>query len=204
MSHNECSRAASRLLLVVLILALASTASAEWKEKVLYSFQGGTDGSTPAGGVIFDKAGNLYGLTIYGGSTACPPGWCGTYYQVSPPQQEGGAWTETILYHFNGQGASYALDAPLTFDSTGGLYTTAYAGSGGSPDGNVFRLRPPSENGSGWTIDVLYRFGGSPDGAWPTAGLAFDKNGTLYSTTQAGGSGQSCQSGCGTVFKVSP
>src|ERR1700722_12447379 len=67
--------------LAVMVCSIVSIASAEWKEKVLYSFQGGTDGSLPAGGVIFDKAGNLYGLTIYGGSTACPPGWGGTIYE---------------------------------------------------------------------------------------------------------------------------
>jgi hypothetical protein len=37
-------------------------------EKVLYSFQGGNDGQTPAGGVVFDNAGNLYGATYEGGS----------------------------------------------------------------------------------------------------------------------------------------
>jgi hypothetical protein len=95
MDRNRYSRVVSRLLaLFAVALTVAVPASASWKEKVVYSFQGGTDGSLPAGGVIFDKAGNLYGLTIYGGSTACPPGSCGTIYELSPPQQKGGAWTE--------------------------------------------------------------------------------------------------------------
>jgi hypothetical protein len=34
-----------------------------WKEQVLYTFAGGYDGAYPVGGVIFDKAGNLYGTT---------------------------------------------------------------------------------------------------------------------------------------------
>ena len=38
-----------------------------WTESVLYSFAGGSDGSQPWGGVIFDKAGNLYGTTYEGG-----------------------------------------------------------------------------------------------------------------------------------------
>ena len=38
-----------------------------YKESVLYSFSGGTDGSTPYNGVIFDNAGNLYGTTYVGG-----------------------------------------------------------------------------------------------------------------------------------------
>ena len=46
--------------LLILSVGLAAPASAEWKEKVLYSFQGGTnDGFVPAGGVVFDKQGNL-------------------------------------------------------------------------------------------------------------------------------------------------
>jgi len=51
---------------VILIATYASAAT--WKEKVLYSFQGGSDGAVPAGGVVFDKAGNLYGATADGGN----------------------------------------------------------------------------------------------------------------------------------------
>jgi hypothetical protein len=49
--------------LLLLILALATTASAEWNEKVLYSFQGHRDGQLPVGSIVFDSAGNLYGAT---------------------------------------------------------------------------------------------------------------------------------------------
>jgi uncharacterized repeat protein (TIGR03803 family) len=37
------------------------------KKTVLYSFQGGTDGAEPFGGLIRDAKGNLYGTTIFGG-----------------------------------------------------------------------------------------------------------------------------------------
>ena len=90
--------------LVVLTLLFASSAAAEWKEKVLYSFQGGTDGSTPAGGVAFDKQGNLYGATQQGGGTNCSPmAACGTVYQLSPPAKQGDPWTETLLHVFKGK-----------------------------------------------------------------------------------------------------
>jgi hypothetical protein len=52
-----------RLWLVLVILSLAVDASEQWKEKVLYSFQGGSDGTYPAGGAVFDQAGSLYGAT---------------------------------------------------------------------------------------------------------------------------------------------
>jgi hypothetical protein len=245
-------------------LSPPKTKGGKWTEKVLHAFAGiGTgkqfgDGASPNGGLVLDSKGTIYGTTYIGGYN-CPHNsnqGCGTVFELKPPASKGtawtenvmyrfnparsyeawpmaglimdrnghlfgtthedtvfrlvpnskrkGSWTETILYSFKGKGASYALDAPLIFDSTGNLYTTAYAGSGGSLNGNVFRLRPPSGNDSGWTIDVLYNFAGSPDGAWPAAGLIFNQHGDLYSTTQAGGAGQACQGGCGTVFEVSP
>ena len=50
-----------------------------WSENVLYSFTDGVDGSGPGGGVVFDRAGNLYGTTPDGGAYAA-----GTIYQLSP------------------------------------------------------------------------------------------------------------------------
>jgi hypothetical protein len=68
MTHKKCSPGRIHVLLLLAIaLALALPAAAEWKEKVLYSFQGGAnDGSVPAGGVVFDTHGNLYGKSRVG------------------------------------------------------------------------------------------------------------------------------------------
>jgi hypothetical protein len=88
---------ATPAVLLALVICASTLSAAEWKEKVLYSFQGGADGSFPGGGLIFDKVGNLYGVTAQGGATNCPPGWCGTIYELSPPKQKGGAWTEALL-----------------------------------------------------------------------------------------------------------
>jgi hypothetical protein len=243
---------------VVFKLSPPKQKGGKWTEKVLHSFAGGKDGAYPSGALILDSKGAVYGTTYFGGYN-CPHNsnqGCGTVFELKPPATKSstwienviyrfnparsyeawpmdglimdrngrlfgtthedtvfrfapnskrkGSWTETILYSFKGKGASYALDAPLIFDSTGNLYSTAYAGSGGSLNGNVFRLRPPTGNAGVWTIDVLYSFAGSPDGALPAAGLIFDQRGDLYSTTQAGGTGQSCQGGCGTVFEAFP
>src|SRR5579863_8038047 len=87
-------------------LALASTVlAAEWKEHVLYSFQGDPDGAQPYAGVVFDKAGNLYGTTGWGGGSSCGgPVECGIVFQLQPPTQQGGSgWTENILYTFKGE-----------------------------------------------------------------------------------------------------
>src|SRR5271157_4855455 len=83
---------------IVAILSFVCPASAEWKEKVLYSFQGYPDGWLPAGGVVFDKAGNLYGATTY--TIGCDTTFdCGTAFELSPL---GDAWTETTLHAFQG------------------------------------------------------------------------------------------------------
>jgi hypothetical protein len=214
------SRVSGPLLLFVLILPLASTASAEWNEKVLYSFQGIPDGAVPAGGVVFDKAGNLYGATGDGGASTCEgPGQCGTVYQLKPPAQKGGAWTETVLYIFKGhaQNDGATPEGGLVIDQAGNLYgTTGYGGSGpclllgaAVGCGTVYELSPPAKQGDPWKEKVLYSFQGGKDGFVASGDLVFDKAGNLYGATLfGGGKGTTCDSlyggQCGTVFKLSP
>jgi hypothetical protein len=64
-------------------------------------------------------------------------------------------------------------------------------------------MKPPGLGGT-WTFVALHTFGTISDGIVPAAALVFDKAGNLYSTTEFGGTGQSCRSGCGTVFEASP
>ena len=40
-----------------------------WREAVLYAFTGGSDGGNPAGALIVDSNGNLYGTTYIGGAS---------------------------------------------------------------------------------------------------------------------------------------
>ncbi len=61
-----------------------------WSENILHSFAGGSDGDAPTaiGDVIFDKAGNLYGVTpLGGGEGSCNVNiaGCGTVFELSPP-----------------------------------------------------------------------------------------------------------------------
>jgi uncharacterized repeat protein (TIGR03803 family) len=49
------------------------------KEKVLYSFTGGDDGSVPEGGVVEDSQGNFYGLARDGGASLY-----GTIFEFTP------------------------------------------------------------------------------------------------------------------------
>jgi len=196
------------------------TRVSRWKEKVLYSFQGGSDGALPAGGVVFDKAGNLYGATSDGGST-CLPQECGTVFEVSPPSQKGGAWTESVIYTFQGafDGSSDGLtpEGAVIIDQQGNLYGTTTLGRNGGcvllgsrvGCGTVYELSPPMQKGDPWTETILYNFQGGKDGYFPRGDLVFDKQGSLYGATDfGGGKGTTCNiyygGNCGTVFKLSP
>jgi uncharacterized repeat protein (TIGR03803 family) len=66
------------------IFELTPLAGGGWKEKVLHAFKDGEDGSNPTTGVIFDAAGNLYGVSGDGGpkNGACPYG-CGAAFELT-------------------------------------------------------------------------------------------------------------------------
>jgi hypothetical protein len=121
------------------------------------------------------------------------------------------AQTESPIISFNGDLDGATPATTLIADSAGNYYGTTF--SGGSYSGQtcafygcgiVFELSPNTSGG--WSEAVLYPFTGGADGANPAAGLVFDSEGNLYGTTSAGGLVTSgCNnSGCGTVFEISP
>jgi uncharacterized repeat protein (TIGR03803 family) len=191
-----------------------------WTETVLYVFKGSdsNDGASPFGGLIMDASSNLYGTTGYDGTGDCRLGGgnagCGTVYELSPPTEKGGPWTETVLYNFKGDADGQLPIGDLVFDKQGNLYgATQYGGGYGSCNpsfyqhcGTVFKLSAPKTKGGKWTEKVLHGFKGSTDGANPNGGLIFDSKGAIYGTTQFGGfEGGDCGAGgCGTVFKLAP
>jgi uncharacterized repeat protein (TIGR03803 family) len=213
-------RLRARLCLALVTVALAAPASAEWKEKVLYSFQGGAnDGFVPAGGVVFDKQGNLYGATTGGGPASCAPigSECGTVFQLSPGAN--GKWTETVIYRFQGEGSQDGSvpNGGLIIDAAGNLYgVTAYGGTGDcfllgvkAGCGTVYEISPPKQKGGAWTETILYSFPTSRQGYFPNGDLVFDSAGNLYGATAFGGTkGTTCDSfyggQCGVVFELSP
>jgi uncharacterized repeat protein (TIGR03803 family) len=181
---------------ITLGLGLIAAQSAQAQTfTVLYTFTGGTDGSIPAGGVIRDTAGNLYGATYQGGDLKCntfTPG-CGVVFKLSPASKE------TVLHAFVGGPSDGANPAGgVVRDAKGNVYGTTY--EAGVPDNGT--LYEVSADGNETT---LHAFGGYPsDGANPTeAGVLKDKNGNLYGVTYFGGSGSACPGGCGAVYKLS-
>ena len=168
-------------------------------ENALYSFTGsGGDPKLPYAALVFDKAGNLYGTTEFGGTSNQ-----GTVFEVVP--QSDGSWLESVLYSFTGNADGGQPHGSLIFDSAGNLYgTTNFGGNTSCTQGcgTVFKLSPAS---GGWTESVLYAFTGGADGGQPSSRLLFDATGNLYGTTVLGGNvGSTCSSGCGTAFELAP
>jgi len=126
-----------------------ATGGGAWTERVLYSFRGVPDGFGPYAGVIFNANGHLFGTTTWGGSGGCSYGGsvvgCGTVFELTPPKDRKGPWTETILWNFaDGEGGQLP-SAALTLKS-GALYGTTVDGGGGTGCqfycGGVFELVP--------------------------------------------------------------
>jgi len=164
------------------------------QEKVLYSFAGGTDGSSPQSDLLLDRAGNLYGTTVVGGGLGCQGNGCGTLFKVDANG------VETVLYRFTGGSDGANPVAGLVTDGSGNLFGTTSSGANGY--GTVFALRPNGKE------VALHQFTGSTDGANPMAKLIRDSHGTLYGTTRSGGNVQCPYAiefvpGCGVVFSIS-
>jgi len=184
-----------------------ATTGGVWTGKILYSFAGGNDGSEPVAGLVFDKGGNLYGTTQFGGGGPCmifqQGSGCGTVFRLTPPSAQGGSWTESVLYSFEPYNDYPA--ASLILDPQGNLYGST-AGDQSASFGTVFQLAPPTTQGGFWTQTTLHSFGSvDEDGVTPYAGLTFDKKGNLYGTTSEGGADvPECSGtfGCGTIFAL--
>ncbi|MFZ0732388.1 MAG: choice-of-anchor tandem repeat GloVer-containing protein [Candidatus Sulfotelmatobacter sp.] len=179
-----------------------------WSLVHLHDFTGsdGAETTNTAGGqvagLVWDSAGNLYGTTGLGGSSAKCQGGCGLIFEL---KNDSGSWTETVLHDFTGSDGANP-DAPLTMDAAGNLYGTTTSG-GTKGLGVVFKLAPSSGT---WSSKVLHDFTGAHlDGAYPNTALIVDAGGNLYGATESGGADlQSCQVmndfGCGTAFELSP
>ena len=185
-----------------------STVGGAWTEDVLYSFGGYTgDGTSPIGNLAIDSSLTLYGALSAGGAFQG-----GAIFQLAPPAQPGGTWTETLIHSFTGQnGDGYTPAAGLALGPKGLLYgTTKQGGRTGIPFckagcGTVFELDPPGSPGGPWTETILRALTGvsTGDGSEPNSTLALGPNGELYGTTLMGGT--PAEYGLrGTIFELVP
>lgn len=163
-------------LLAALTLALGAQAADKYT--IVRNFNSGSGGTFPAGNLLRDSAGNLYGTASQGGSHNA-----GTIFEMTP--KSGGGFTFTTLYQCSSSDCLLP-EGSLVMDSVGNLY-------GVTLFDRVFRL---SKNGSAWSVTILYDFGAEPA---PTSPVVLDSAGNLYGINPAGGA-----SNLGYVFELTP
>jgi uncharacterized repeat protein (TIGR03803 family) len=155
----------------------------------LHSFDN-SDGAFPTDPLVEGSDGNLYGTTRDGGAYAggfIPYGG-GTVFRITTA---GGL---TTLHNFCPQLTSTCPDgfypsAGLARATDGNLYGVT-TGGGGADSGTVFEI------GLEGTLTTLCNLSGID----AQFGLIQDTSGIFYGTSVVGGSGGSCNVGCGTVY----
>jgi uncharacterized repeat protein (TIGR03803 family) len=157
-------------------------------EQVLYAFKGRKDGYDPESDLL-DVNGTFYGTTA-----GFSPNGQGSVFSFTL------LGTRALLHSFKGGNDGSQPFAGLT-NINGTFYgETTYGGSASGPCfggcGTIFSLSPSGIK------KTLHAFVGGADGSYPNGGL-IAVGGTLYGTTNGGGTG-GCIGGCGTVFAISP
>jgi uncharacterized repeat protein (TIGR03803 family) len=160
----------------------------------LTNFNGAGNGSFPLASLTIDAAGDLFGTTFQGGTTASGTPGSGTVFEI-PSQGNGVYGALTTLVTFNGIGNGSLPSGGLFADVLGDLFGTTFQG-GTNNQGTVFEI-PKTATGFG-TLSTLVTFNGAGNGSFPLASLTMDAAGDLFGTTEAGGT-----NGLGTVFGIS-
>jgi uncharacterized repeat protein (TIGR03803 family) len=154
------------------------------KSTILHSFARGNDSLPEQGHLVWDKSGNLYGVTYGGGSNACTNG-CGVLYKL------GTNGKFTVLHRFAGGSDGCHPYGTVAMDEAGNLYGTTWM-CGAPGNGTVWKVS------TGGKETILHSFaGGVSDGCAPYAGVVRDSYGSLYGTTWGCGAHN-----LGTVFKL--
>jgi uncharacterized repeat protein (TIGR03803 family) len=163
------------------ILELSPNPDGTWTESTVYTFTGGTGGAYPVG-ITFDSSGNLYGLTL-GGGTGCGTG-CGTAFKLTPNSD--GTWTPSLLHDIPPacNGDCGPVGAPV-LDNAGNLY--------GATSTFVFQLSPTPKGP--WKYAKVKDF---PSEYGAQLNPLYFSNGSVYGTNYYGGN-----VGLGSVYQIS-
>jgi len=157
-----------------------------WRERVLHSFGGGSDGNVPKGGVILDTHGHAYGTTYAGGADGE-----GTVFAISTA---GGSSAEKVIHSFNPGASTGDAAHPatgVTLDSEGNLYggsTSGFDAAAFEGGGIVYKLSP--QTGGGWKETLLFALGHDEFTESIYSNLALDSAGHLYGIASNFGGGQ--------------
>jgi uncharacterized repeat protein (TIGR03803 family) len=178
----------TRLLLALLFLSVAASAQT-YTFSTLVSFPpAAKKGPQVPEGVILDAAGNIYGVSIVGGTNGF-----GTVFKVTPK----GALT--VLYNFAGGSDGAGPIGNLVRDKAGNFYgVTSAGGVTASCEigcGTIFKVTPAGKE------SVLYRFTGGADGSGPNWPVTLDAAGNLYGYNF---NTHSSDEGDGIIYKLTP
>lgn len=122
-------------------------AAGVWTQQVIATFEPDADGNpgntggSPAGSLVFDSAGNIYGTASQGGARGS-----GVVFKLS--KNAVAKWSETELYSFNGSSQGAGPVSNILVGPTGDLFGTTIAGGKASDAycsgtcGLAFELEP--------------------------------------------------------------
>jgi hypothetical protein len=213
--------------LVISCLLTMSPALADSQFTVVHQFTSNrTDGGNPIDGLIKGTSGKLFGVTFQGGKNPLrclingSTSQCGTVFELSAPKGGRTEYKEKPIHRFSG-GDGFEPSTRLVSDSSGALYGATLSGSGNEKNcsmskgfecGVVYKLTPPADGSSNWTVTVLHRFSDVGEafkgGYHLLGGLVVDDTGALIGITSSGGSRSNhCSdtfAGCGVVFRLTP
>lgn len=170
------------------VFKLTPNPDGTWTEKVLHKFTGGKDGSAPQAELTFDKAGNLYGTTCWGGAYGS-----GTAFKLSP--QPDGSWKEKVIHQFTGGKDGAAPYTVMILGGDGSFYSTTFGG-GAYGAGVVFKLTLGLDGK--WREKIVHTFRGKPAGIG--LNLSVDPAGNFYGVTR----GFKGIGGYGAVYEITP
>lgn len=139
------------------------------REIILHSFGAVSDGASPFGGLLLDSSGNLFGVTMNGGS-----GGSGVLFKIAAS----GAYQTLTNFH-NAVGGGFPAAGIIRGPAGNFFGTLAYGGKRGG--GVVFEV---DSNGN---ETVLHNFGTGSGGYEPDGDLTGDPLGNLYGTTAVNG-----------------
>ena len=219
MKLKSFGSSAALIVTTLMLIAAAGPVATAQVYTDLFNFDG-NDGWQPGTAALAQgRDGNLYGTTPYGGTSD------GVVFKITPNG------TQTVLHNFDGTDGAQPYGG-LTLGTDGNFYGTADGGGANNygtifkitksgslttlysfgtisfypvaapiqgADGNFYGT---TLNGTAYKITPSGTFtslGALPGVAY--APLLQATDGNFYGTTGSGGSG-SCQSGCGTVFKI--
>lgn len=216
-ARSADARAARAMIMMFAAVALvaglitkpAAAQSPSATESVLYSFCAGgaqcPDNASPYA-LIQASDGNYYGITFSGGANAS-----GSFFRMTPA----GAVTDLYDFCSTNQNCPDGFGPTALIQASDGNFYGVTSGGGATRSGTVFRFT------SSGTLTTLYTFctsGYCPDGQGPVS-LVQGSDGNFYGTTSYGGDNTDatcfangtnggvvpvCDSGTGTLFKLTP